>query len=329
MNPADDAEQQPVTSFHTKKFKDIKNPVTGISYILGEVIGQGAFGKVRRAICAQNMQCYAVKILHKRALLKHGAAADVKREIGCLRALSRSLTPCNNVVGLVDLIDSKRYPKIYMVFELVAGPDMQHMLSESSQLHRQMPNQLVRHLARQLLDAIEFCHSNHVIHNDIKPANMVVSSNFALKLADFGCSQLLSLYHDSDTVTIWGGSPAYQCPEQYSGTNENGWSGFKSDIWAAGVSIYQLATSSLPWKVCDGRDIDLGMLRCDIQSANIDYSPISDPDLVYLLQNMLNRDPKKRMLSGELKLLPYFAIDDFDPVLCARLYSQALKPKAL
>lgn len=216
-----------------------------------------------------------------------------------------------------------------MVFELVIGPDLQHMLAEHSQLQRHMPNALVRHLARQLLDAIEFCHCNHVIHNDIKPANMVISSNFALKLADFGCSQLLSVYLESDTVTIWGGSPAYQCPEQYSSTNENGWSGFKSDIWAAGVSIYQLATSSLPWKVCDGREIDLGMLRSDIQTADIDYSAIADPDLVFLLHNMLNRDPKKRMLSGELKLLPYFAVDDFDPVMCARQYSQSVKPKAL
>jgi serine/threonine protein kinase len=97
--------------------------------------------------------------------------------------------------------------------------------------------------------------------------------------------------------------------EQSSSTNENGWSGFKSDIWAAGVSIYQLATSSLPWKVCDGREIDLGMLRSDIQTADIDYSCITDPDLVSLLQNMLNRDPKKRMLSGDLKLLPYFSVE--------------------
>ena len=75
------------------------------------------------------------------------------------------------------------------------------------------------------------------------------------------------------------------------------------------MSIYQLATSSLPWKVCDGREIDLGMLRSDIQTADIDYSSITDPDLVSLLQNMLNRDPKKRMLSGDLKLLPYFSVE--------------------
>jgi serine/threonine protein kinase len=329
MNHAADVSEQPSTSPLAKKFKEIKNPITGTSYILGEVLGQGAFGKVRRAICAQNMRCYAVKSMVRKAMLKHGAAADVKREIDCLHALSKSLTPCSSVVGLVDLIDTKRYPKIYIVFELVIGPDLQNMLAESTQLQRQMPNQLVRHLARQLLDAIEFCHSNHVIHNDIKPANMVIGSNFALKLTDFGCAQRLSMYQHSDTVTIWGGSPAYQCPEQYSGTNENGWSGFKSDIWAAGVSIYQLATASLPWKVCDGREIDLCMLRNDIRSADIDYSSISDPDLVVVLQNMLNRDPAKRMLSGELKLLPYFGIDDFDPLLCARQYSHTLKPKGL
>jgi serine/threonine protein kinase len=328
MNNADAVEQQPGCS-HTKKFKEIKNPVTGTSYILGDVLGQGAFGKVRRAICSQDMRCYAVKILNKKALLKHGAAANIKREIDCLHALSKSLSPCSSVVALVDLIDAKKYPKIYMVFELVVGLDLQHMLAEPVQLQRQTPNQLVRHLARQLLDAIEFCHSNHVIHNDIKPANIVISSNFALKLTDFGCSQLLSMYNDSDTVTIWGGSPAYQCPEQYSDTNHNGWSGFKSDIWAAGVSIYQLATSSLPWKVCDGREIDLCMLRKDIQSSEIDYSSISDPDLVFVLQNMLNRNPVQRLLSGELKLLPYFAIDDFDPVTCARQYSHTVKPKAL
>jgi hypothetical protein len=95
------------------------------------------------------------------------------------------------------------------------------------------------------------------------------------------------------------------------------------------VSIYQLATSSLPWKVCDGREIDLGMLRSDIQRADIDYSVIGDPDLVFVLQNMLNRDPKQRMLPGELKLLPYFGIDDFDPVMCVRQYSHTMKPKAL
>ena len=108
MSHADVAEHQPAAS-HTKKFKEIKNPVTGTSYILGDVLGHGAFGKVRRAICSQNMRCYAVKIMQKKAMLKHGAAATVKREIDCLRALSKSLTPCGHVVGLVDLIDSKRY----------------------------------------------------------------------------------------------------------------------------------------------------------------------------------------------------------------------------
>jgi serine/threonine protein kinase len=107
MSHADVAEHQPAAS-RTKKFKEIKNPVTGTSYILGDVLGQGAFGKVRRAICSQNMRCYAVKIMQKKAMLKHGAAATVKREIDCLRALSKSLTPCGHVVGLVDLIDSKR-----------------------------------------------------------------------------------------------------------------------------------------------------------------------------------------------------------------------------
>lgn len=75
---------------------------------------------------------------------------------------------------------------------------------------------------------------------DIKPANLLLTSNWNVKISDFGVAELLDRFDPLDRCQRWTGTPAYQSPELLSGAET--YSGSKSDVWAAGVTLFQLAT---------------------------------------------------------------------------------------
>jgi serine/threonine protein kinase len=91
----------------------------------------------------------------------------------------------------------------------------------------------------QICNAVDHAHRQGVIHRDLRPANVLVTENDMLKVADFGTSRFLEIAAHGTTVI---GSPPYMAPEQFHGKAV-----FASDIYSLGVTMYQMLTGMLPY----------------------------------------------------------------------------------
>lgn len=88
----------------------------------------------------------------------------------------------------------------------------------------------------QLIEGLQYLHGQGVIHNDIKPGNLLLTLDDTLKISDFGVAEKLDPFALDDTCTKGQGSPAFQPPEIANG--HDSFSGYKADVWSAGVTLY-------------------------------------------------------------------------------------------
>ena len=125
----------------------------------------------------------------------------------------------------------------FIAMEFVEGRSLENYFA--AQQRFTMPQ--IERIMSQLLDALEYSHTHGVVHRDIKPANIILLADGTVKVADFGVARL-----ESSTLTQVGtvlGSPSYMSPEQLMGQTVDG----RSDLYSAGVVLYQLLTSEVPF----------------------------------------------------------------------------------
>ena len=209
-------------------------------YGLGCDLGEGSYGVVREGIHLGTCAVVAIKTLDKRLLKKQRRGLEnLKREIHVLKLLGSH----SSIVALKDVIDIESKNKIHLVLEYMHCGDVQNVLDRAPE-HRLGQAQARRYFGGLLL-ALEHCHSLGVIHKDVKPANMLLDRVGNVHLSDFGCAELLARYKPEDTCVRTLGSPAFQSPEIATGKEE--FSGFNADVWAAGVTLYQMVCGRTPF----------------------------------------------------------------------------------
>ncbi len=98
-------------------------------------------------------------------------------------------------------------------------------------------------LIARAADALDYAHRRNVVHRDIKPANIMYDSlSNNVKITDFGIAKLIDANRTRTGIVL--GTPAFMSPEQLEGKNVNG----HTDLFALGVSLYQLLTGQLPFR---------------------------------------------------------------------------------
>ncbi|XP_061652771.1 serine/threonine-protein kinase STK11 isoform X2 [Phyllopteryx taeniolatus] len=241
-------------------------------YLMGDLLGEGSYGKVKEMLDSETLCRRAVKILKKKKLRRiPNGEANVKKEIQLLRRLQHK-----NVIQLVDVLYNEEKEKMYMVMEYcVCG--MQEMLDSVPE----------KRYFCQLLDGLEYLHSQGIVHKDIKPGNLLLTTDGALKISDLGVAEALHPFAEDDTCRTSQGSPAFQPPEIANGLDT--FSGFKVDIWSAGVTLYNITTSLYPF---EGDNIY--KLFENIGKGDFTIPEECGPLLSDLLRGMLQYDPAKR-----------------------------------
>ncbi|XP_064476791.1 serine/threonine-protein kinase STK11-like isoform X2 [Ornithodoros turicata] len=249
-------------------------------YIMGDVLGEGSYGKVKEILDSETLSRRAVKILKKRKLRKiPNGEQNVQREMKLLRQLDHK-----NVIKLVDVLYNEEKQKMYMVMEYCVCV-MQELLDSVDA--KRFPIWQAHGYFCQLLDGLEYLHSMGIVHKDIKPGNLLLTNCETLKISDLGVAEALDRFAKDDTCHTSQGSPAFQPPEIANGLES--FSGFKVDIWSSGVTLFNITTGQYPF---EGDNIY--KLFENIGSGTFEVPQDVDELLSDLLRGMLHRDPKQR-----------------------------------
>lgn len=325
-----------------KKAKIVNN------YLIGEVLGDGSYGKVKECIEMSSLSRRAVKIINLKTVARKipRGVENVRKEINIMKKLDHK-----NVIKLydtfekggekvaasgggVECINLDKPPKLYIF--------MDYCMTSLEKLFKNAPNQrLCNYQAnfyfKQLIDGLEYLHSLNIIHNDIKPGNLLVTCDDLLKICDFSISAQIDPFCEynylhntnNDNVVdddnqdcqvnpnlLQAGStnrfpiiqctPMFQCPEMLmEDMNEllilrNA---TKIDIWSTGITLYQLTTGQLPFQ---GTTIHQIFEKIRSKSHQIDIPDYIDKNLSLLLMNMLNRDPLERWTLKQIRDSEWF-----------------------
>eukprot|EP01120_Amphizonella_sp_Union-15-10_P016850 TRINITY_DN9141_c0_g1_i1.p1 TRINITY_DN9141_c0_g1~~TRINITY_DN9141_c0_g1_i1.p1 ORF type:complete len:427 (+),score=67.58 TRINITY_DN9141_c0_g1_i1:71-1351(+) len=241
------------------------------NYQLLKTIGSGVFGKVKEALHLPTGSKVAVKIFHK-SRFDENSLEMIRREISIMKKMYHT-----NIVKLYEVIETGRY--IFLVMELLGGGELMNLINMGGPLSEDS----ARKYFREIIAAIDYCHSNHVIHLDLKPENMLLDSKLNLKLIDFGLS---NTYEPGQLLTTFCGSPSFSAPEL----------GPIVDIWSLGVVLYVMVTGKLPF---DG-DTYLEMYQ-KILAGNYEIPAEASADCRDLLRRILVVDPKQRATLDQIQ----------------------------
>ena len=203
--------------------------IIGDRYEILEKVGSGGMADVFRAKCHRLNRYVAIKIL------KQDYSEDTKfvtKFRGEAQAIAGISHP--NIVGIYDV--GEENGMYYIVMELVDGITLKKYIEEKGKLS---VKEAVG-IALQIANGLEAAHSNHIIHRDIKPQNILIARDGTAKVTDFGIAKAAS----SNTITANAmGSVHYISPEQARG----GYSDEKSDIYSLGVTMYEMLSGTLPF----------------------------------------------------------------------------------
>ena len=196
-------------------------------------IGSGGFGAVYLAQDTWIDKKVAIKVPHRQAL-----------DFGELLKEPRLLATLNHP-NIVSITTAEKQDNVFfIVMEYVAGETLEHIIATRGALD--LP--LALDYTCQISNAVDHAHRQGVIHRDLRPANVLVSENHVLKVADFGTSRFLEIAAHGTTVI---GSPPYMAPEQFQGKAV-----FASDIYSLGVTMYQMLTGTLPYDTPSPADLE-------------------------------------------------------------------------
>ncbi|PIK44009.1 putative serine/threonine-protein kinase stk11 [Apostichopus japonicus] len=150
----------------------------------------------------------------------------------------------------------------------------------------------------QLMDGLEYLHSQGTIHKDIKPSNLLLTTGGILKISDFGVAERLDYFAKDDTCRTSQGSPAFQPPEIANGLDS--FSGYKVDVWSSGITLFNITTGKFPF---EGDNI---YRLFENIGTGVFTMPKDIPSLLAsLLAGMLKMDPDDRLGVQEIKRHPW------------------------
>jgi CTD kinase subunit alpha len=285
------------------------------------VVGSGTYGKVFKAIHVYTKNLVALKKIRMEGE-RDGFPVTAVREIKLLQSLKHQ-----NIVKLQEVMVEKN--DCFMVFEYLSH-DLTGLLNHPS---FKLEAAHKKHLAKQLFEGLDYLHRRGVLHRDIKAANILVSNDGQLKLADFGLARFYAkrrqLDYTNRVITIW-----YRSPELLLGETQYG---PEVDIWSAACVLVEIFTRHAIFPG-DGGEISqldkiyaiLGtpnkaewpglvdmawfeLLRPTVRRPNVFSEKYKDrvtPAAFELLQAMFQYDPAKRPSASDVLEHPYFTVEE-------------------
>jgi len=265
-----------------------RGDIIGTRYVLGDVLGIGGMGVVYAATQHSLDRTVAIKLPRTELASDPQVRFRFRNE-----ALASSRINHRNVVRLFDFGDDQGAP--YLVMEHIIGPVLGQLVID----HGPMPSAMAARIVRQIVAGLEDAHAHGIIHADVKSDNILVETlrdgSLVPRLIDFGIARILNDRVIDANAAMVSGTPEYLAPEVIRG----GAPTFASDIYAAGVILYELVTGATPFaggssakimsRKLEGEAVPMTWCRPDLDIPS---------DLDALVVRALARDPAGRFANA-------------------------------
>lgn len=245
-------------------------------FIVLKPLGKGSFATVLKVQRKADGKVYALKKVDI-SKLKRKELSDCLSEIRFLASLKHP-----NIVRYVDSFLDDRATQLHIVMEFADGGDLSHAIERATRARSRIPEELVWAYFIQILDGLAYLHRKRILHRDLKAANCFLTLDGHVKLGDLNVSKLAR----NGLAKTQIGTPYYMSPEIFSNRSYDD----KSDMWAAGVVLFELCALTPPFK---GRDID--DLARNVTAGRIPKLPPGySHDMEAVIHSLLQLNPALR-----------------------------------
>ncbi|KAJ4959863.1 hypothetical protein NE237_020579 [Protea cynaroides] len=259
-----------------------------------KVLGHGNGGTVYQVRHKRTSAIYALKVVNG------NCDTTVRRQIFCeMEILRRTDSPfiikCHGIF-------EKPSGDISFLMEYMDAGSLDTLLKS----HGTLSELSISTIAHQVLDGLNYLHSQKIVHRDIKPANLLANQNMEVKIADFGVSKIMS--HSLEHCHSYVGTCAYMSPERFNpDTYGSNYDGYAADIWSFGLTIMELYVGHFPL-LCPGQKPDWATLLCAICLEEPPSLPESaSEEFQSFISCCLQKDSSKRWTASQLLSHPFIA----------------------
>ena len=241
-------------------------------YRIEKLINNGSFASVFRAKEEFTSRTVAIKVLPK-SIYPSGRMRYLLTE---LSAMGRNWGH-SNIVSIHTVEPGDDEYVAYIVMEYVDGPSLRQLIT-ATPLRRNLALNIALDICRGLIAA----HGQNIIHRDIKPQNILLTSDATAKISDFGVARILEASTDyAGTIT---GTRRYMAPEQYEGSYD-----YRVDLYSTGLILYEMFMGKFPFRGKTQAEIQV---RKQSEEIEIDYK--LPEDMREILRRALHRDTQIR-----------------------------------
>eukprot|EP00475_Leptophrys_vorax_P025217 TRINITY_DN3525_c1_g2_i1.p1 TRINITY_DN3525_c1_g2~~TRINITY_DN3525_c1_g2_i1.p1 ORF type:complete len:313 (+),score=14.53 TRINITY_DN3525_c1_g2_i1:113-940(+) len=257
-------------------------------------IGSGRYGVIRTCLSRATRNMLACKTIRKDQIKCPEDAEDVRTEVIILGMLRNHPA----IISLHDAFEDAKY--VHLIMEICRGGDLFDRVKARGQFSELTAALVCRHLVEALLH----CHSNGVIHRDVKPENILMvhrDDDTRIKLIDFGVA---TFFKRGVPRTDRAGTVEYTAPEVLDKCY-----GPEADIWSAGVVLYILLCGFPPFWAATNVELEQSIRRAAVDFRHPRWAAISD-EAKDLVLRMLTKDPRKRISALEIFGHPWIRAAD-------------------
>uniref|UniRef100_A0A8C1CF58 Serine/threonine-protein kinase Nek4 n=2 Tax=Cyprinus carpio TaxID=7962 RepID=A0A8C1CF58_CYPCA len=256
------------------------------SYLFVRVVGKGSYGEVNLVRHKSDRKQYVIKKLNLRtSSRRERRAAEQEAQL-----LSQLKHP--NIVTYRESWEGEDC-QLYIVMGFCEGGDLYHRLKQ--QKGELLPERQVVEWFVQIAMALQYLHEKHILHRDLKTQNIFLTKTSIIKVGDLGIARVLESQNDMASTLI--GTPYYMSPELFSNKPYN----YKSDVWALGCCVYEMATLKHAFNAKDMNSLVYRIVEGKLPQMPSKY----DPQLGELIKRMLCKKPEDRPDVKHILRQPY------------------------
>lgn len=243
-------------------------------YRVLNLLGKGGFACVYRARAVKTGLEVAIKMIDKKLMKAAGMVTRVKKEV---EIHSRLKHP--SILELYNYFEDNNY--VYLILEMCHNGELQRYLKSNC---RVLSEDEARHFMKQILEGMLYLHSYGILHRDLTLANLLLTKDMDVKIADFGLATRLNGPEEKHFTMC--GTPNYISPEVASRSAH----GLEADVWSLGCMFYTFLVGTPPF---DTDTVKTTLNR--VIKGDFDFPDTLSPEAVDLIHQLLQKNPTKRI----------------------------------